>query len=477
MITKPFMDRICILLVAASIALVCFAQGAPVAMDYPNRVFSSDRVHEIDIRVPDEVWEDMLVNAIDEEYVLATLVIDGERYPGVGLRPKGNNSKTTLFERGLTRFSWKVEFDHYVKGMHYHGLDKMALNASYQDNSYLKDFVAYDMTRHMGEPAPLLSFAQLSLNGAPIGLYQVVEEIEDSFALRNYGARHGKLYKPDYRRLRDENRDVALRYSGDELDGYDNIFRHARTRINDRDKRRLIRALKLSQSPGTIAQAVDIDHVLPFFAVQVFAVNTDGYLGVTGHNYFLYEHGGRLSMLPWDFNLAFATYSLWRDNGDKSAGDYVNFPIDTPGPGETMVNRPMFHNLMQADGYFVRYHEAMDELISGYFESGIFGKRFDEMMERIKPYVLSDTTRFCSYGDFLLGARTLKRFCLLRAQSVRGQLDGDIPSTIRGQERDQSARVNACGLDLHALGDLSDLDYRVGESQGGVFRDAPAVRE
>ena len=39
-------------------------------------------------------------------------------------------------------------------------------------------------------------------------------------------------------------------------------------------------------------------------------MNWDSYLGHTGHNYFLYEENGVLSILPWDYNLAFGTYAL-----------------------------------------------------------------------------------------------------------------------------------------------------------------------
>ena len=56
----------------------------------------------------------------------------------------------------------------------------------------------------------------------------------------------------------------------------------------------------------------------------------------------------------------------------------------------------------------------------------------------IAPYVQKDPTAFCSYEDFHLAADTITDFCLLRAKSVRGQLDGTIPSTIRGQAEDQS---------------------------------------
>ena len=41
-----------------------------------------------------------------------------------------------------------------------------------------------------------------------------------------------------------------------------------------------------------------MDQVLRYFTVQVFVMNWDSYLGRTGHNYFLYEEDGVISMLP-----------------------------------------------------------------------------------------------------------------------------------------------------------------------------------
>ena len=126
----------------------------------------------------------------------------------------------------------------------------------------------------------------------------------------NYGTNHGELYKPSYRRLDDDNSDIGLIYTGDEFRLYDNIFREAVFKANDADKKRLIKALKILSEGQDLERAVDIEAVLRYFVVQTFVVNLDSYLGRTGHNYFLYEKDGRISMLPWDYNLAFATYAL-----------------------------------------------------------------------------------------------------------------------------------------------------------------------
>ena len=112
---------------------------------------------------------------------------------------------------------------------------------------------------------------------------------------------------------------------------------------------------------------------------------------------------------------------------------------------------------MKNDAYYAQYHAYFDELIAGYFESGYFENFISETREMITPWVEKDPTAFCSYDDFLLGVDTITEFCLLRAESVRGQLEGSIPSTIAAQAEDRSSFVDASSVWLPDLGEIADL--------------------
>lgn len=384
-------------------------------------------------------------------------MIDGEKFSNVGIRVKGNNSLRLTEKYGHNRYSLKLEFDHYTFGTYY-GLDKFSLDASFQDNAYMKTWITYDMMAHMGVPTPLCSYTWVTVNGQDWGLFLAIEEPEEAFARRNFGADYGKLYKPDYKSLSDENADVHLRYTDDSFDSYDNIFRNSKFDITDADKQRVINALKVLSTGENLETAINIDEVLRYFTVQVFVVNLDSYLGKTGHNYFLYEEDGLLSILPWDYNLAFTTYSLAMPDPINDAQFYVNYPINTPASGSIRRNRPLYHNLMKNNGYFARYHEHFDCLIESYFESGYFEDFVAQTREMIAPYVQKDPTAFCSYEDFLLAVDTIENFCLLRAQSVRGQLDGTIPATIAGQSEDQSSFIDASSIWLPDMGEIADLE-------------------
>lgn len=463
MLKHRYTDIICITAaVAACVLAVLFLsaeqlgiRAASSAPEYSRRLFDDSYVHTLDIRIGD--WDAFLAAATEENYTECDVEIDGEVFSSVGLRAKGNNSLRLVNEYGLERYSLKIEFDHFQDGNTYYGLDKLSLDSSYQDNSYMKNYLAYDMMDYMGVPSPLCSYVWVTVNGEDWGLFLAVEEPEEAFARRNYGADHGKLYKPDYRSLEAENRDVALQYTTEDPADYDNIFRNAKFDIDAEDQARLIGALKTLSEGTDLEPAVNVDEVLRYFTVQVFVVNLDSYLGRTGHNYFLYEEDGIISMLPWDYNLAFATYSLGMPDPINDAELYVNYPIDTPASGEIMTNRPLYHNLMKNEEYFAKYHAYFDEFIREYFESGYFVKKTAETVKMISPYVKKDPTAFCSYEDHLTAVRTITDFCMLRAESVRGQLSGEIPSTIRGQQEDTESRVDASEVWLPDMGEIADL--------------------
>lgn len=464
MLKHRYTDIICITVaVAACVLAVLFLsaeqlgiRAASSAPEYSRRLFDDSYVHTLDIRIGD--WDAFLAAATEENYTECDVEIDGEVFSSVGLRAKGNNSLRLVNEYGLERYSLKIEFDHFQDGNTYYGLDKLSLDSSYQDNSYMKNYLAYDMMDYMGVPSPLCSYVWVTVNGEDWGLFLAVEEPEEAFARRNYGADHGKLYKPDYRSLEAENRDVALQYTTEDPADYDNIFRNAKFDIDAEDQARLIGALKTLSEGTDLESAVNVDEVLRYFTVQVFVVNLDSYLGRTGHNYFLYEEDRIISMLPWDYNLAFATYSLGMPDPINDAELYVNYPIDTPASGEIMTNRPLYHNLMKNDEYFAKYHAYFDQFIREYFESGYFVKKTAETAKMISPYVKKDPTAFCSYEDHLTAVRTITDFCMLRAESVRGQLSGTIPSTIRGQQEDTESRVDASEVWLPDMGEIADLE-------------------
>lgn len=514
-------DKICCIIVILALLVTAVFMNAKSSETetagiseqlYMDKIFTTDTVHSIDVVMDKNDWNDFLENATSEEYVNCTLVIDGETYKNVAIRAKGNTSLTNVASYGNNRYSFKVEFDHYIAGNTYYGLDKLVLNNIIQDNTYMKDYLTYRLMDKMGVDTPLTSYANITINGEEWGLYLALEAVEDAFLTRNYGSdSFGDLYKPESMNRgggmevpegqlpsninfsTEENQgsrqgpggmggmgsdDVCLVYTDDEYSSYSNIFDNAKTTVTDADKDRLISSIKQLNEGENIEEVVNIDEVLRYFVAHNFVVNFDSYTGSIVHNYYLYEEDGLMSMIPWDYNLAFGTFFMGNMGGrnekslknedniteavtsENTATSMVNYPIDTPVYGGDLESRPMIAKLLENEEYLELYHEYFSEFISSYFENGYVDNLIYETINLISPYVEKDATSFCAYEEFLTGAETLKEFCSLRAESISGQLDGTIPATTDGQTEDSNNLVDASSLNLSDMGGM-------GAGQGG----------
>ncbi|MDO4311938.1 MAG: CotH kinase family protein [Eubacteriales bacterium] len=531
MSTHKHFDKICCVVLAATLLITVLfmnaesfgIQAADSVMGYEELLFDASTVHTIEIVMDD--WDDFIDNCKSEEYYACSVVIDNEACKNVAIRGKGNTSLTQVESYGNDRYSFKIEFDHYDSSNTYHGLDKLCLNNIIQDNTYMKDYLTYQMMNYFGVASPLCSYVYITVNGEDWGLYLAVEGVEESFLQRTYGSSYGDLYKPDSQNMgggrgngkqfnmddffgsdtddaepevpdtgtdvtqdmqmpddtingggtnggmegdpmnggmkgggtKGDNMqdgmsigsdDVLLKYIDDDFDSYSNIFDNAKIDITDSDRERLIAALKNLGEGEELTDTVDIESVIRYFVVHNYVLNFDSYTGSMIHNYYLYEEDGQLSMIPWDYNLAFGGF-----NSSDSAASLVNYPIDSPVSGGNAEDRPMIAWIFADETYTDLYHEYFAEFISEYFDSGYFSEMIDTVSSMIAPYVESDPTKFCTYEEFETGISTLKEFCLLRAESINGQLDGAIGSTSDTQSSD--TLIDAGSLTISDMGSMN----------------------
>ena len=505
----------CTMLLAAGFTALAGAgvleSSRKTSLTYAKHLFDQSTVHKIEITM--DGWDDFIDNCTDEKSRACAVIIDGEAQGTVGIRAKGNTSLSSMAQYDNDRYSFKIEFDHYQKKKTYRGLDKLSLNNIIQDATYMKDYWSYTFMNQMGLASPLCSYTEIYVNGEYWGLYLAVEGVEEAFLERNYGEDYGELYKPDSlsfgggrgngqafdmqdfeKKLQgddteeqaaaDENAandnaaptmpqdiqratrinrgdfkqgggmggmgssDVKLQYIDDDPDSYANIFDNAKTKVKKKDQARLIEALKKLSEGDT--SAVDTDAVAMYMAVHNFLCNGDSYTGSMVHNYYLYEKDGVMSMIPWDHNLAFGGFT-----GGSDATGTVNTAIDTLVSGGDDSDRPMAGWITASDESLALYHEKYQQFIDTVFTSGWFESQFDRVSAMIAPYVEKETRDFYSYEEFQTAADTLKTFCLKRAQSVQGQLDGSIPATSAAQQG-SDALIDASELSITAMGGMNN---------------------
>ncbi len=443
-----------------------------IYMEYETELFHKDKIMEIDILMSDKDWEDMLANALKEEYYCCDVVINGITYYNVGIRPKGNTSLSQVASSNTTdRYSFKLEFDHYDSTQTCMGLDKLVLNNMISDATYRKEYLSYDIMEYLGVETSLFSYADVSRNGEAWGLYFALEAVEESYAERVFGADYGELYKPETIGMSGGS-GSDLSYIDNEIDSYSGIFDAAVLKPSKEDKEKVVEALENLEKGTDLEQYIDIDAMLRYIASNTFLVNDDSYFGTMLHNYYLYEEDGKLSMLPWDYNLAFGGFQ------GHNASMVINRGIDDVVSGN-LEERPMVAKLLAVEEYKEQYYAYLEELISGYFESGHFEEVMENLDYLIDSYVKEDPTAFYTYEEYMNAKDMLKQFCRKRAESIRKQLDGTLGKTAVTQVSE--AKVETSAIDISVMGSQGgrgeENREKMAEAMGKVQENIPPNSE
>ena len=527
MVTNKYITKIISALMALAV-LLCLATSAfsqqlqtvyennAVTMEYETELFDTDQVMDIDILMDEDDWNDMLENAISEEYYSCDVVVNGKKFYSVGIRPKGNTSLSSIASDPDTdRYSFKLEFDHYIEGQTCYGLDKLILNNNYADATNMKEAVVYDMYQYLDVDASLYNYAKICVNGDYRGVYLALEAVEDSFMLRNYGTEDGNLYKPEsmgvgggdgeegkdgggfqggapqmgnppeniqmpqsendkmpdefqFSQNGEQSEDIDfsdfkmgaiggsggadLNYTDDDLDSYSTIWDGEVTSSGKKDHKRVVEALKNISEGTDLETYMDVDNILKYMAVHTFVVNDDSLSGTMAHNYYLYEYNGKLNILPWDYNLSFGGMSMGGGMGGQSSGA-TSVINDAIDTPFSITN--FFDALLENEEYLAKYHEYLNKLVEQYVNGGEFQKTYERIRSQINELVTEDPTAFYSYEEYEAAVEMLYEVINLRGESVSGQLDGTIPSTDDGQKADSFTLIDGSGIELSVMGSMS----------------------
>ena len=137
------------------------AAASGISMAYENFLFSTDSIIDVDVSISESDWEDLLENAISEEYYSCDVTVNGTEYKNVGFRAKGNTSLSMVASSDSDRYSFKISFDEYVDGQNCDGLSKLVLNNNYSDATMMKEAICYDMFAFLGADASLYNYAKV----------------------------------------------------------------------------------------------------------------------------------------------------------------------------------------------------------------------------------------------------------------------------------------------------------------------------
>ena len=293
---------------------VCLVAGRPlVAQTQIDSLLDGNSLEDLWVHLNARDWEDLHTHFQENTYYPADVEWRGVRVRNAAIRVRGVTS------RNGHKPSFRLDFNRYVTGQTFFGLDALTLDSSWQDPSMITNRLAMVLFRQMGIAAPRVAHVRLFAGAAReyVGVYAVTEEVVESFLRDRFGEDTGYLY--EFNHLENDNwgfQDPGPRLGWyvprfspktHEFESVANLYMPIRDlvqRINDAPQ---------SDLESRLGGYLDVSAFITQLAIQNFAAQSDGLVGGSGaNNFYLYRFAGKnLSVLiPWDQGNAFTASDL-----------------------------------------------------------------------------------------------------------------------------------------------------------------------
>ena len=421
-------------------------------------------------------WGLLEANAQTDENIVATMVVDGVAYEGVGVRFRG---MTSYMRAGNSKKkSFNIEIDHTLEDQRLMGYKTLNLINSFDDPTFMREPLYSNICRRQ-VPSAKANFVRLEINGENWGVYGNIQQlnaefIEDWFATNDGTRWHasggggpmpgGGGGQPPGGPVRRTPGDIriaeprgggggfgdgraALTWLGDDPAAYEAEYELKRTEQDD-PWASLIHAcdvlnnLPLSDLPGRLEEVLNVDRALWLCAFEIVFHDDDGYIFKRGADYGLYyePETGQIHFLQYDGN----TCMRWGNAGGWS----LFYRADDP-------QVPVMHRLMAIGPYRQRYLAHVRTILDSFLTEELIFPKIDAYRALIEDEVKADTKKLYSNRAFDSGIEALKTFVGRRRASLLGNRELSVPVpeiTAVGQEVVQSG----CGQSLTITAEIGE---------------------
>ncbi len=367
----------------------------PYCMDAQD-IYDPKKLVEIKLYFKNPKWKltmDSLKDEKQEERLVADMVLNGVKYPGVGVRYKGNSSYANARKSGQVKLPLNIKVNHTDRLKKLPGgYSTLKLSNGFRDPSMIREVLAYEIARNY-MPAPKANFAKVYVNDELLGIYTNAESIDGPFLDRFFGDHDGSTIKADPNWTVSkppkcpEGDKCSLNYLGEDTLCYRYLYEYSSPQAAQ-DLIKLTRTLQ--NKPTDLPQMMDVDQALWLLAFNNVMLNLDSYIGAFSQNYYLYlDSLGGFHPVIWDLNLAFGGFRLMNGNKRLSNEDMRNLHLFVHYK-ESNEKRPLVTKLLANNLYRKMYLAHCRTIYRDYLENGLYLQRAKEWQAFIAPHLKQD---------------------------------------------------------------------------------------
>lgn len=365
-------------------------------------------------------------------WVPATITYEGQTWTHVGVRYKGNSTLLSAWNAGSLKLPFKFDFDEFeddypeIKNQRFFGFKQLSLSNAIADDSFMHDAIAYDLLEAAGLVAAQSAYYHVTLDygegPVDLGLYVVMEVIDDTVIPTYFGGDDGNIYEGD---------GVAASLAEGTFDSIEASFEKENNEdeADWSDVEALYQALHSdlrTSDPAAwrdeLEAVFDVGGFLRWLALGGMLQNWDAY-GQMAHNYYLYDDpaSGQLTWIAWDHD---HVLEGGRGGGPGGRGGAI---AGSPGGG-TSVDRssvsaswPLIRYLLDDPTYHAAYVEHVADLAANVFDVSWIEARYDHYQALIEAYAAAEVGE----ETFQAAVEALRQNTEASAASVAAYLEAE----------------------------------------------------
>jgi spore coat protein H len=325
-------------------------------------------------------------------WVSATIEFEGLTWTNVGFRYKGNSSLTSGWSSGTDKLPFKLDFDEFeddypeIENQRFYGFKQLSFANGFNDTSFMRDAATSLILEEAGLPAAKTAFYEVFLDygegTVSLGLYTMIEVIDDTVVDRYFGSDDGNIYEAE---------GSAASFAASTYNMIEESFQKENNDDSDwSDIETLfdvlhsdLRTSDPSPWRAELDSVFDVDAFLEWLAISTAIQHWDSY-GSMSHNYYLYNdpETGQLTWLSWDHNETMTSRNVGGRNSESESGSLDH--------NDTDENWPLIRFLLDDPVYYDLYIEYLAETVEGAFNPDHMTEIYQTMADLIEPYAAEE---------------------------------------------------------------------------------------
>lgn len=276
-------------------------ESAPIPL-VQMKFYELNHVHEIEIKA--DQWSDLAkqqpkgghcnFNFMGKRYDwfhFTSITIDGTTFNDVGAKKKSWCGSESNDKPSMNIDLSKYQKDNKTTALQTLGTEKLILNNSEQDLSYVRQCFAYRFFERIGVASLLCDFSHVVVNGKDMGIYVNLQPLSDGYYKAHFGNQLGNVYEiarenfvPSDREHYKDALDSLKKPADESLDDIQAVVRVLNAPTLDMEK---------------LSALVDIPYFINFWAAEMILTEWDGLTHGNNNTYLYFPAKGKMRVIPW----------------------------------------------------------------------------------------------------------------------------------------------------------------------------------